>query len=67
MEKTKQLLGQAILDPKVNKTYEIYRRTADIYRRSQQALGRTSKFRVTNSSTTTARIQHGTGRFPKTS
>ena len=67
MKNTKRILGEESLDPKVVKAYDVYRRTAEIYRRTQQALGRTPKYRVTSSSTTTARIQHGTGRSNKAS
>jgi hypothetical protein len=67
MKNTKRILGEETLDPKVVKTYDVYRRTAEIYRRTQQALGRTPKYRVTSSSTTTVRIQHGIGRSHKAS
>jgi hypothetical protein len=60
MKNTKRILGDKALDPQITKVYDVYHRASEIYRRSQQALGRTPKYRVTSSSTTSVRIQHGT-------
>jgi len=63
---TQLLLGQN-LDPRVVKIYDLYQRTSEVYRRAKEAMGRSPKYRVTISNTTTIRFENGVARTSRTS
>lgn len=63
---TQLLLGQK-LDPRVTKIYDVYQRTSEVYRRAKEAMGRSPKFRVTISNTTSVRFENGVVRTTRTS
>ena len=63
---TQLLLGQT-LDPRLQKIYDVYQRTSGIYQRTKEAMGRSPKYRVTVSSTTSIRLENGTSGSSRTS
>ncbi len=64
--KTQLLLGKK-LDPRVQKIYDVYQRASEIYQRTKAAMGRSPKYRVTVSNTTSVRFENGVDRTSRTS
>lgn len=56
------LLDAAMQNPSVQKTYDVYNRTASIYERTNAALGRVPRYRITNSTTTATVIRNEQGK-----
>jgi hypothetical protein len=55
------LIDQSIVDPRIVKTMDMYRRVATIYERAAAAMGRVPKYKITMSNTRTVRIGDGGG------
>lgn len=52
-------------DERITAIFEVYQRAAEIYRRTQVALGRAPRYEVTMSNTTDTGLRYGLHKTPK--